>query len=75
MMMTMMIMIMIAKVASKNNNTETDKTSNHRQNQYLLELGFNKNLKNPFPDSVFITCQGSNKGQPPEVFNYNKSCS
>ena len=50
MMMTMMIMIMIAKVASKSNNTETDKTSNHRQNQYLLELGFNKNLKNPFPD-------------------------
>ena len=54
MMMTMMIMIMIAKV--KNNNTETDKTSNHRQNQYLLELGFNKNLKNPFPGSIFITC-------------------
>ena len=52
MMMMMMMMMMIAKVAKTT--TGTDKPT-VRQNQYLLVLGFNKNLKNPFVDSIFIT--------------------
>ena len=46
------MMMMITKTYSKNNNTGTETNSCHRQNQYLLILDFNKNLKNPFPDSI-----------------------
>ena len=51
--MMMMIMMMIAKVAKAT--TQKQKTSRHKQSQYLLDLGLKKNLKNPFPDSIFIT--------------------
>ena len=49
--MMMMIMV-IAKVAKTTTGTEKPTV---RQNQYLLVLAFNKNLKNPFVDSIFIT--------------------
>ena len=39
------------KAATK---TTTNYNKNNRQSQYLLVLDLNKNLKNPFTDSIFI---------------------
>ena len=41
-------------LSSKSNSRNRQKSS-HRQNQYLLVLGFNKDFETPIPNSIFIT--------------------
>ena len=49
----MMMMMVIAKVAKATTQEQTKPAVTGKI--YLLVLGFNKSLKNPSPDSIFIT--------------------